>query len=159
MNNNVNVEENILFTNYVSGIKDMHYNTDIILVNDIINKAVNLVYGKGTNQIFIFPYNCLNNITYTSRVRMSTSIPKSNEYETRNALLSAVVFGGNPIMQILGNKAFNYLSSSLTNNYSKVNYNTYYEIVIPINTTNGLINIKLTSDIDPKNIIDKINNR
>ena len=78
--------------------------------------------------------------------------------ETKSLLLSAVMFGGNPIVQTLGNDGFNMLFNTLSNNYDKVEFNVEYEIIIEYLMDNQLKRIVVVSKMNPKKFLDNILN-
>ena len=68
------------------------------------------------------------------------------------------MFGGNPIVQTLGNDGFNMLFNTLSNNYDKVEFNVEYEIIIEYLMDNQLKRIVVVSKINPKKFLDNILN-
>ena len=132
LTNGDNIDKNnFLFTNIILGFKEIPYYTTILLVNNISDKTLDLIYTIDNNkQIKKIPLDAIKNITYRDKVKVSNSMKKVEENETKSVLLSAVVFGGNPLMQLAGNSGFNTLFETLSNNYDKVDYNVEYEINI-----------------------------
>ena len=65
----------------------------------------------------------IRNISYTDKIRTSTTTPALKENETKSILLSAVMFGGNPLLQLAGNSVFNSLFDSASNNHEKIKFN------------------------------------
>ena len=119
-NNNLS-ENNFIFTNSIIGLKEIPYNTTVLLVNNIPNNSIELIYNiNNINQTKSFPINIVKSITYANKVRTSNVSKKIDENKTKSMLLSAVVFGGNPLVQMMGNSGFNSLFNSLSNNYEKV---------------------------------------
>lgn len=151
-----NIEGNVLFTNFISGVKGISLNTIMLLIDDTPNKSLNFMYNIDGNKIMKFPIETIKNITFKSRVRMQKSDKPVEENETKSMLLSAAVFGGNPLMQFAGNSGFNSLFESLSNNYDKVDYDSYYEITIEATINNQDFRIVLTSDTNPEEFINKI---
>ena len=151
-----NIEGNVLFTNFISGVKGIPLNTIMLLIDDTPNKSLNFMYNIDGNKIMKFPIETIKNITFKSRVRMQNSDKKVEENETKSMLLSAAVFGGNPLMQFAGNSGFNSLFESMSNNYDKVDYDSYYEITIEATINNQDFRIVLTSDTNPEEFINKI---
>lgn len=151
-----NIEGNVLFTNFISGVKGISLNTIMLLIDDTPNKSLNFMYNIDGNKIMKFPIETIKNITFKSRVRMQKSDKTVEENETKSMLLSAAVFGGNPLMQFAGNSGFNSLFESLSNNYDKVDYDSYYEITIEATINNQDFRIVLTSDTNPEEFINKI---
>ena len=151
-----NIEGNVLFTNFISGVKGISLNTIMLLIDDTPNKSLNFMYNIDGNKIMKFPIETIKNITFKSRVRMQKIDKTVEENETKSMLLSAAVFGGNPLMQFAGNSGFNSLFESLSNNYDKVDYDSYYEITIEATINNQDFRIVLTSDTNPEEFINKI---
>lgn len=154
---------NFIFTNFVSGIKGLPLNTMVLLVNDTTNNSVNLVYSLSSNdkdsQTIKLPINIIKNVTFNTKVKMQNINKKVEENETKSMLLSTVVFGGNPLMQLLGNSGFNNLFNSLSNNYNKVDYNTYYEIVIETSINGQDVNLIFHTDTNPEIFIKDLPNK
>lgn len=145
-----------VFTNYMMGIKGLAYNTDMLLVNNIPDNTVDLIYAiDGNNQVVKINKNDIKNITSNARVKMQNISKKPENNETKSMLLSAVVFGGNPILQMAGAGGFNSLFDSLSSNYNKVNLNTVYEITIEVNGEEEKTYV-LNSEVDPEEFIEKI---
>ena len=59
-------------------------------------------------------------------------------------------------MQYAGGKGINGLLDGLSNNYDKVDYDSYYEITIEALINNQNFRIVLTSDTNPEEFINKI---
>lgn len=163
INNKTNTEipnnidkANFIFTNFILGYKEIPFNETVLLVNNIPDKTLDIIYKineiSNTKKINI---NNIKKITYTSKVRTSKQKEKIKENETKSMLLSTVMFGGSPIAHMLGNSAFNTFFDSMSNNYEKINLNVEYEIIIINNEETKII---LTSDIEPKEFINKILN-
>lgn len=81
---------------------------------------------------------------------------KIEETETKSMLLSAVVFGYNLLMQLVGNSGFDSLFNSVSNNYNKVSYDTYYEIVIETIINDQDIKWIFHTDTNPEIFIKKL---
>lgn len=153
-------ENNFIFTNFVVGLKEIPYNTIVLLVNNLPNNSVDLVYTiNNNNQTKNLPFHSIKNISYTSKIKMSNSSKKVKENETKSMLLSAVVFGGNPLMQMIGNSGFNSLFDSISNNYDKVKFNVEYQITIQLLINNEEKKLMFISEKNPeifiKQILDK----
>lgn len=154
--NDIN-ENNFIFTNFITGLKEIPYNTMTLLVNDITKNSVNLVYNvNNNNQAIILPLNTIKNISHINKIRTPSSTKKIEENETKSMLLSAIMFGGNPLIQVVGNNSFNSLFNSLSNNYDKVNFNVYYEIIIEVIINNEEKKLIFTSEQSPENFINQI---
>ena len=164
VNHNVDKEidkNNFLFTNFLTGLKGIALNTTILLINDNTDKTINMVYkdinNENNNLNIKIPIVNIKDISYISRVKMQNTSKKIEENSTKSALLSAAMFGGSPLLQLAGTTGLNNLFNSLSNNYEKVNYNSYYEITI--NTVINNIETKLifTTDNNPEEFINLVN--
>lgn len=163
-NSNNELNENyFVFTYFLTGIKEIPLNTIILLVNNKSDNSLDLIYSLNNNdkdsRTIKLPIDSIKDISFVGRVRMQNSNKKIDENETKSALLSAVVFGGSPILQLAGNSGFNSLFNSLSNNYNKVDYNAYYEITIKTSMNNQDLNLILTTDTSPEIFIKKILNK
>lgn len=155
--NNLN-ENSFIFTNIISGLKGIPLNTTILIVNDAPNNSLNLAYNLDGNKIIKIPTANIRNITYKSRIRMQPVSKEVEENETKNTLLSLALFGGNPIMQMASQKGITNIFDTMSDNYSKVDYNAYYEITLEANINGQDFKILLTSDINPEKFINQIKN-
>ena len=149
-------DNNLIFANYISGIKTIPLNTVLLVVNDIPSNSITFTFELDGKKLMRFPYDTIKNISYRSRVQMETSAKKPEETEVKSSLLSAAVFGGNPIMQLAGSKGINGLLSGLSNNYDKVDYSEYYEIVMEVVISDQALRIVLNTDTNPEEFINKI---
>lgn len=149
------INNNFIFTNFITGIKEIPLNTLVLLINNTPNNSLDLTYNidNTNNKTINLPLTAIKNISYKSRVTMQETTKRVEEHETKSILLSAAVFGGNPLMQLLGNNGFNFIFNSLSNNYNKVNFNTYHEITIELVINNQKIKLILTSDNNPEEFI------
>lgn len=155
MDNNLN-KDNFIFASFVFGLKGIPYNTETLLVNNITDNSLDLIYLiNNNNQTIKVPINNIKNISYKTSMRMQNTPKKVEENETKSMLLSAVVFGGNPMLQFVGNSAFNTLFDGL--NYNKINLNTYYEITVEIFINNEEIKIVLDTNVNPDMFIRQVN--
>ena len=146
-----------IFGNYMMGIKGLAYNTEMLLVNNIPDNTVDLIYAvEGKNQVVKINKNDIKDITSNTRVKIQNIGKKAENNETKSMLLSAALFGGNPILQMAGAGGFNSLFDSLSNNYNKVNLNTVFEITIELNGDNKMY--VLNTEIDPEEFINKLKN-
>ncbi len=161
LTNGDNIDKNnFLFTNIILGFKEIPYYTTILLVNNISDKTLDLIYTIDNNkQIKKIPLDAIKNITYRDKVKVSNSMKKVEENETKSVLLSAVVFGGNPLMQLAGNSGFNTLFETLSNNYDKVDYNVEYEINIEYIIGNEQLKVLVDSENNPDLFIKQVLNR
>ncbi len=147
-------ENDILFANFVSGFKEIALDTTVLLVNNVPNKSLDLVFyannDPNQSRTIHIGIDTIQDVSIMNRVRMQTTEKKVEDNSTKSMLLSAAVFGGNPIMQMAGNAGFNNLFSSLSNNYEKVDYNSYYEITILYNAMGEASKVVLTTDTSPE---------
>lgn len=148
-----------LFTSFVLGIKEIPFGSEVLITNNLEENTINLIYRiNNSNQNFQIQKKKIKNINCTSRARTALKNKKVEDNETKSLLLSAVMFGGNPIVQTLGNDGFNMLFNTLSNNYDKVEFNVEYEIIIEYLMDNQLKRIVTISKINPKKFLDNILN-
>ncbi len=148
-----------LFTNFVLGIKEIPFDSEVLITNNLEENTINLIYRiNNSNQNFQIQKNKIKNVSCTSRARTAIKNKEVGDNETKSLLLSAVMFGGNPIVQTLGNDGFNMLFNTLSNNYDKVEFNVEYEIIIEYLMDNQLKRIVVVSKINPKKFLDNILN-
>ena len=149
-------ENYFIFGEYVSGLKIIPLGTEVLIVNDEPNKTININYDIDGPKVMKFPYDTIQSITSRSRVRMENTNKKVEDNKSKSTLLSVALFGGNPIMMRLGATGINGLLDGLSNNYDKVDYNSYFEITIEALFNNQPLRIMLNTDIDPENFINNI---
>ena len=148
-----------LFTSFVLGIKEIPFDSEVLITNNLEENTINLIYRiNNSNQNFQIQKNKIKNISCTSRARTAIKNKEVEDNETKSLLLSAVMFGGNPIVQTLGNDGFNMLFNTLSNNYDKVEFNIEYEIIIEYLMDNQLKRIVVVSKMNPKKFLDNILN-
>lgn len=148
-----------LFTSFVLGIKEIPFGSEVLITNNLEENTINLIYRiNNSNQNFQIQKNKIKNINFTSRARTAIKNKEVEDNETKSLLLSAIMFGGNPIVQTLGNDGFNMLFNTLSNNYDKVEFNVEYEIIIEYLMDNQLKRIVVISKINPKKFLDNILN-
>lgn len=148
-----------LFTSFVLGIKEIPFDSEVLITNNLEENTINLIYRiNNSNQNFQIQKNKIKNISCTSRARTAIKNKEVEDNETKSLLLSAVMFGGNPIVQTLGNDGFNMLFNTLSNNYDKVEFNVEYEIIIEYLMDNQLKRIVVVSKKNPKKFLDNILN-
>ena len=157
--NNLN-KDNFIFGSFVLGLKGVPLNTDVLLVNNITDKSLDLIYAiEGNNQKIQLSINDIKNISYKSSVRIQNGSKKVESYETKSMLLSAAVFGGNPMLQLAGNSAFNSLFDEISNNYDRVNINEYFEITIETVINEEETRFIVSTDTNPDKFIKQVNNK
>lgn len=148
-----------LFTSFVLGVKEIPFDSEVLITNNLEENTINLIYRiNNSNQNFQIQKNKIKNVSCTSRARTAIKNKEVEDNETKSLLLSAVMFGGNPIVQTLGNDGFNMLFNTLSNNYDKVEFNVEYEIIIEYLMDNQLKRIVVVSKINPKKFLDNILN-
>jgi len=153
-------KNNFLFTNFVLGTANIPYDTTLLLVNNTIDNTLDLIYNiNNNNQVIKLDKNSIKNIYYKTNITMQNVSKITPLHETKSILLSAVVFGGNPIAQYIGSDVFNDLFDDITNNYDKVNFNTDYEIIIETIINNEEIKFILNTKNNPEKIIKLILNK
>lgn len=149
-------QNNFLFTNFLSGFKEIPYNTIILLVNDTKSSSLNLVYKLAEEQTIQIPFSAINSVSCVNRVRVSKNSKKVEDHTIKSMLLSTAMFGGAPVLQVASFYGMNSLFDTMSNNYEKVNFNSYYEVIVETMVDNELKKIVFTCDIDPKQFIDKL---
>ena len=105
--NNLN-KDNFIFFNFIVGIKEIPFNEIVLLVNNISDNTMDLIYkNNDISNTKKIDYKDIINISYSSKVRTSIKDKEVKENETKSLLLSTVMFGGSPIAHMLANSAFN----------------------------------------------------
>ncbi len=161
LENNLNLDKNdFIFTNFVMGIKELPFNTVILLINDTLKNSINLNYSlDNVNKKTIeLSKNTIKNITYTKKVKLTNVSKTTEDHQTKSMLLSVAMFGGHPIMQMLGAQEFNSLFDAVSNNYDKVKCDNYYEIMLETTLNNEDIKLVFNTDTNPEIFINKIIN-
>ena len=126
-----NVQDALIFCGLVMGIKGVPFNTEILLVNNIPDSTLDIIYAVDkVNQTIKIPVSNVKNVSFVSKVRMQNTGKRVESHEMKSALLSAALFGGNPILQMAGTGAINSLFDDLSSNYDKVNFSAYYEMSV-----------------------------
>lgn len=163
LNNNVADsldKNNFLFANFILGLKEIPFNTEILLVNNITDNSLDLIYAVDNNSKTIqLPIEKVKNISYKTSMKMQNISKKTESNETKSMLLSAVVFGGNPMLQLAGNSVFNSIFDDISNNYEKVNFNSYYELVVEILIDGQEIKLTMNTDAYPDNFVKQLLNK
>ena len=150
-------KNNFIFTNIILGIKKLSLNSIVLLVNNTETNTIDLIYNiDKQNQTIKIPLNDVKNITFENKVKMTNNASKVEDNETKSELLSMVMFGGNPIMQMVGGIGFNNLFDSISNNYDKVKYNVYYEIVIEASIKKEAVRFILSTDTNPEEFVNLV---
>lgn len=147
-------KDNFLFANFILGIKEIPLMQEILLVNNVQDNSLDLIYMINNNrQTMKISINCIKNISFKTSMKMQNMTKKVESNETRNMLLSAVMFGGNPLLQLIGNSAFNSLFEGISNNYDKVNFSAYFEINITAFVNDQEIKLLMNTNSNPKAFI------
>lgn len=156
-NNNFN-ENDILFVRLQSGLKDVVYGTDLLLVNNVPSNTLDVIYTiDDIKNEKIINRSDIKGITYESKVRISSSDHKTDEHQTKSTLLSLAMFGGHPMAQMLGATGLNSLFETMSNNYDKVDFNTEYKIVIQYDENGEEKRLTVISEKNPELFISLIN--
>lgn len=163
LNNNVTDsldKNNFLFANFILGLKEIPFNTEILLVNNITDNSLDLIYAVDNNSKTIrLPIEKVKNISYKTSMKMQNISKRTESNKTKSMLLSAVVFGGNPMIQLAGNSVFNSIFDDISNNYEKVNFNSYYELVVEILIDGQEIKLTMNTDAYPDNFVKQLLNK
>ena len=153
-------KDNLLFTRFITGIKGIGYNTIVLIVNNETNRTLDLVYNTTNdaknNQTIKIPFSNIIDISMDSKVGVQNNIHKTEENETKGLLLSAVLFSNNPVMLNLGSGAFSSFLDTMSNNYDKVDYNQYIELVIRVLINGEETKLIFNLDNNPKTFINNI---
>ena len=155
--NNFN-ENDLLFVRLQSGLKEVIYGTDLLLVNNVPNNTLDVIYTiDGEKNEKILKREDIKSITFDSMVRISSNEHKTEEHQTKSTLLSFAVFGGHPMAQMLGASGFNSLFETMSNNYDKLDFNTEYKIIIIYNENFEEKRLTVLSKKNPELFISLIN--
>lgn len=151
--NNFN-ENDILFARLQSGLKGVIYGTDLLLVNNVPNNTLDIIYTiDNVKNEKILRKEDVRNIAFESKVRISSSEHKTEEHQTKSTLLSLAMFGGNPMAQMLGSAGLNSLFQTVSNNYDRVDFNTEYKVVITYNENSEEKRLTVVSETSPEKFI------
>lgn len=152
-------KEDFLFTRFLIGTKEIPYNTSVLLVNNVPSQTLDMIYmaeqQKTTKQI---PLNNITNLSHIGKLRTTNYVKTVEENQTKSMLLSAAMFGGSPLLQLLGTNGFRTFFDSVSNNYDKINFSTEYEITIQFMENNMEQQLKVISDENPEIFIQQIKN-
>ncbi|MDO5569163.1 MAG: hypothetical protein Q4G04_03535 [bacterium] len=158
MTNSLN-KNNFMFASFVLGLKEIPLNTEVLLVNNVLDNSLDLIYFVDNNNRTIkFPTNIIKQISYKSDIRMQNISKKFESNEMKSMLLSAVTFGGTPLLQFAGAHVFNSFFDAVSNNYDKVDFNVYYEITIETLIDGQEIEYVLNTDSNPEEFIKQVSN-
>ncbi len=159
LENNIN-KDNFIFANIVLGLKEIPYGTESLLVNNTYDNTLDIIYViDNNNQTIKTPITDIKSISFKVGMKVQNTSQKVESNETKSALLSAVVFGGNPLLQLAGNTAFNNAFDGLSNNYDKVNYNSCYDITVELVINGEEVRFIFSTPVNPNKFIDLINEK
>ena len=128
--NDIN-ESNILFAKLQRGIKGATYGTDILLVNDTLGKILEVIFTIEDKKYRTnIPYGNIRSISFQTKMRVRGEEHNVEELQTNTTLLAAAMFGGNPMMQMLGQMGMKSLIDTQTGNYDKVKLDREFQIDI-----------------------------
>lgn len=152
-------KDNFIFANFVLGLRGIPLGTDVLMVNNIGEKTLDFIYMfNGVNQTTKISFSDIKNITFKTSMKMQNTQKKAEEHETKSMLLSLALYGGNPIMQTMGNSALNKLFDEVSNNYDKVSFNAYYEMVIEMVLNGEDAKFILETQANPEIFVNQLNN-
>ena len=151
---------NYLFTKKIVGLQTIPYETIVLLVNDIENKSLNLLYSTDdTNKIIKLSKDTISNITYSGNVKIQNKPKKPDEEKISLSLLNAVTYKGTPLKQLTGDEGYNYLFNTLYKNEEKNSANIYYEIKITALISGVETKILLSSEKNPDGFVKEYNSK
>ena len=158
INNGININ-NYLFTKKIIGLQTIPYETIVLLVNDIENKSLNLLYSTDdTNKIIKLSKDTISNITYSGNVKIQNKPKKPDEEKISLSLLNAVTYKGTSLKQLTGENGYNYLFNTLFKTDEKNSSNIYYEVKITALISGVETKILLSSEKNPDNFVKEFNN-
>lgn len=145
----------ILYVNKVSGFKEVPFNTVMLLVNDHSNNNLTINYEvDGKNKVDTISRSKITDVSFNSRIQMENSRKDVISNELKSHLAAAALFGGYPLAQYLGGNAINGVVNTLSDNYDKVDLNTYYEITLAFtNEENETQKMMFTTTDNPEKFI------
>ena len=152
--------DNVLFTRYIGGIKDMPVNTDMLVVNNAPDEEIDLIYADKTSDLrrtLVIPKNTVKGVTVEAKVIMDRVKEQMEHNETKGALLSAANYGGESIVNMLGDKGCNHVIFNESINYDREKKNTYYEITIDTKVGGMDTIIVLSTGTNPKAFFELVN--
>ena len=151
-------KDNLIFAKIILGLKEIPYNTEALLVNNVPDNTLDIIYAiDNNNQTIKIPIKSIKNISYKQIMKMQNVSKEVEDNETKSMLLSAAVFGGNPLLQLAGNSVFNTMLDGSSKNYDKVNYNSAYEITLETIINNEEVRFILETASKPELFIKQIN--
>lgn len=152
-----NVQDALIFCGLVMGIKGVPFNTEILLVNNIPDSTLDIIYAVDkVNQTIKIPVSNVKNVSFVSKVRMQNTGKRVESHEMKSALLSAALFGGNPILQMAGAGAINSIFDDLSSNYDKVNFSAYYEMSVEAVVDGNEKEFVFNTDTNPEAFVNQV---
>ncbi len=152
-----NVQDALIFCGLVMGIKGVPFNTEILLVNNIPDSTLDIIYAVDkVNQTIKIPVSNVKNVSFVSKVRMQNTGKRVESHEMKSALLSAALFGGNPILQMAGTGAINSIFDDLSSNYDKVNFSAYYEMSVEAVVDGIEKEFVFNTDTNPETFVNQV---
>lgn len=144
----------ILYVNKVSGFKDVPFNTLMLLVNDHANNNLTINYTiDGDQKIDTISRSKITEVTCNSRMQMEGT-SKAPGPDMKDTLSSFALFSGHPVKNYIHAQVVGGAIDAFSNNYDKVELNTYYEITIAyLNEENETQKMMFTTTENPDKFI------
>ena len=144
----------ILYVNKVSGFKDVPFNTLMLLVNDHANNNLTINYTiDGDQKIDTISRSKITEVTCNSRMQMEGT-SKAPGPDMKDTLSSFALFSGHPVKNYNHAQVVGGAIDAFSNNYDKVELNTYYEITIAyLNEENETQKMMFTTTENPDKFI------
>lgn len=145
----------ILYVNKVSGFKEVPFNTPMLLVNDHSKNNLTINYViDGVNKVDTISRSKITDVSFNSRMQMDNNVKTIISNETKSTLAAMALFGGNPLSQYIGKGVINNDSNTLSDNYGKIDLNTYFEITLSyLNEENEPQKMMFTTTDNPEKFI------
>ena len=123
-------KENMLFGTLLLGVKGVPINTEVLLINDINNNSLNLVYYYDyDNQIINIPKDTITNITYNENIRTSTNGSGFISNDMKASLVTAFIVGSNPTLVGAKGAIFDAVKED-ADDYIDQSFKVYYDVSI-----------------------------
>lgn len=145
----------ILYVNKVSGFKEVPFNTPMLLVNDHSKNNLTINYViDGANKVDTISRSKITDVSFNSRMQIDNNVKTIISNETKSTLAAMSLFGGNPLSQYIGKGVINNDSNTLSDNYNKIDLNTYFEITLSyLNEENEPQKMMFTTTDNPEKFI------
>lgn len=145
----------VLYVNKVSGFKEIPFNTLMLLVNDHSKNNLTINYEvDGVSKTDTISRSKITDVSFNSRMLMENNKKEIVTNEMKSHLAAAALFGGNPLAQYLGGNGINGLLNTMSDNYDKVELNTYFEITLTyLNEENETQKMMFTTTDNPEKFI------